>query len=213
MSGMREYTVQQGETLEAIVAREGNGITLQQVRDEPANAALFSARQENQLRPGDIVRFPDPDSELTMQTVATGMRHEFVIKAPKRKLRFRVCIKGGEPYLNAEYDLDVEGEKIHGSTDQEGFIDEVIPSIARKAKLTIDGQERELQVGALDPIHTKTGIQARLNNLGYPLGKVDGIFGPKTIRAIKAFQHNNDLEVDGEVGTNTRAKLLERYGC
>jgi hypothetical protein len=78
---MREYTVQQGETLEAIVAREGQGISLQAVRDEPANATLLSTRKEDQLRPGDIVRFPDEEGDPPLQVIATGMQHQFVIKS------------------------------------------------------------------------------------------------------------------------------------
>lgn len=210
---MREYTVQQGETLEAIVAREGQGISLQAVRDEPANAALLSARQEDQLRPGDIVRFPDEEGDPPLQVIATGMQHEFVIKSPKRRIRFRVCVKGGEPYCGVPYKLDVEGEQFEGTTDDAGFLEQEIPGISRKGKLTIDEQERELHLGALDPPHTKTGIQARLNNLGYALGAVDGIFGPKTIRAVKAFQYNNKLKVDGEAGPITRDKLVELHGC
>jgi len=210
---MREYTVEQGETLEAIVAREGQGVTLQEVRDEPANAALLSARREDQLRPGDIVRFPDPNQDPPMQVVSTGVLHQFVVKSVPRKFRLRVCVKGGEPYRGVDYQLDVEGQQYEGTTDDEGFLEQEIPGPSRKGKLVIDEQERELHLGALDPIHTKTGIQARLNNLGYALGAVDGIFGRRTITAIKGFQYNNGLKVDGVAGPNTREKLLERHGC
>ena len=37
--------------------------------------------------------------------------------------------------------------------------------------------------------------------------KADGIFGPITEEAIKAFQRTNGLEVDGIVGANTLSKL------
>ncbi len=210
---MREYTVQQGETLLAIVAREGQGISLQAVRDEPANAALLSARLEDQLRPGDIVRFPVESGEPPLQPIATGMQHQFVVKSARRRIRLRICVKGGEPYRGVKYALEVEGGQYPGTTDGDGFLEQEIPGASRKGKLTIDDQERELLLGALDPIHTKTGIQARLSNLGYALGPVDGKFGPKTIRAIKAFQYNNKLKVDGEAGPITRDKLAELHGC
>jgi hypothetical protein len=49
-------------------------------------------------------------------------------------------------------------------------------------------------------------LQARLNALGANL-KVDGIFGPKTLAAVKAFQRSHGLVVDGLVGPKTTAAL------
>ncbi len=51
-------------------------------------------------------------------------------------------------------------------------------------------------------------LQARLNALGFkPALKVDGIFGPKTLAAVKAFQQSHGLKVDGLVGPKTTAAL------
>jgi peptidoglycan hydrolase-like protein with peptidoglycan-binding domain len=50
-------------------------------------------------------------------------------------------------------------------------------------------------------------LQERLNALGYNCGKVDGIFGPKTLTAVKAFQKAKHLTVDGIVGPKTWAAL------
>ena len=43
-------------------------------------------------------------------------------------------------------------------------------------------------------------LQARLNTLGFDSGKVDGIFGPDTERAVAEFQNNRHLAEDGKVG-------------
>lgn len=51
-------------------------------------------------------------------------------------------------------------------------------------------------------------LQILLNGLGYDCGKVDGDFGTKTEKAVKAFQKANGLDDDGEVGKNTWEKLL-----
>jgi len=49
-------------------------------------------------------------------------------------------------------------------------------------------------------------LQGMLNNFGYNL-KVDGVFGPKTLAAVKSFQSKNGLKADGVVGLKTYEKL------
>ena len=50
-------------------------------------------------------------------------------------------------------------------------------------------------------------IQTKLKNWGYYTGEIDGIFGSKTLQAVKDFQANNGLTVDGIVGEQTLAAL------
>ena len=50
-------------------------------------------------------------------------------------------------------------------------------------------------------------IQRRLKNWGYYNGAVDGILGPQSIKAIKAFQKKYGLVQDGIVGPKTAAKM------
>jgi len=66
----------------------------------------------------------------------------------------------------------------------------------------------------LPPVKYLTGVQARLNNLGYGAGPVDGINGPRTKSAVKRFQQlTPPLRVDQIPGPNTQARLLEAHGC
>lgn len=50
-------------------------------------------------------------------------------------------------------------------------------------------------------------IQKRLKELGYYKGNIDGIIGPQSLRAIKNFQRDYGLVVDGIVGKNTLKAL------
>lgn len=52
-----------------------------------------------------------------------------------------------------------------------------------------------------------TNIQTRLKNWGYYTGNIDGVYGSKTVSAVKRFQQNNGLTADGIAGTQTLAKM------
>lgn len=50
-------------------------------------------------------------------------------------------------------------------------------------------------------------LQMRLGSLGFNAGRVDGIFGPATQRALREFQRNVDIVVDGVCARDTMAHL------
>ncbi|MCI8369635.1 MAG: spore cortex-lytic enzyme [Clostridia bacterium] len=50
-------------------------------------------------------------------------------------------------------------------------------------------------------------LQRRLKQWGYYSGSVDGIYGSKTVEAVKKFQRKNGLTVDGVAGISTYAAL------
>ncbi len=50
-------------------------------------------------------------------------------------------------------------------------------------------------------------LQRDLNALGFDAGRVDGIFGPVTLRALLDFQENRDMAADGIVGPDVVAEL------
>jgi N-acetylmuramoyl-L-alanine amidase len=51
-------------------------------------------------------------------------------------------------------------------------------------------------------------LQQRLCSLGFDTGRVDGIFGDATVRALGEFQRNAGLPVDGIVGGATLLELM-----
>lgn len=50
-------------------------------------------------------------------------------------------------------------------------------------------------------------VQRRLYELAYNPGPIDGVFGPRTESAVRAFQRDSRLVPDGIVGPRTRANL------
>jgi hypothetical protein len=56
-------------------------------------------------------------------------------------------------------------------------------------------------------LRTTIGLQAALTRLGYNVGAIDGIAGPRTSAAVAAFQRDCGLTVDGIYGPRTLAAL------
>ena len=52
-----------------------------------------------------------------------------------------------------------------------------------------------------------TQIQTKLKNWGYYTGSVDGIYGSRTVAAVKSFQRKNGLTADGIAGKQTLAAM------
>ena len=70
------------------------------------------------------------------------------------------------------------------------------------------GGERELTAPKLSPDRLQ-----RLIQLGYlPAGEDDGKFGRKTENAVRKFQKDQGIEVDGIAGTQTFVRLNEVLG-
>jgi N-acetylmuramoyl-L-alanine amidase len=135
-----------------------------------------------------------------------------------------VVIKDGErPVDSAPYDLILcSGEMISGTTGPDGLVECPIPANLEQAVLDVMITRNEsqsvlqrwtLRLGHLDPVDTVSGIQARLNNLGFDCGEVDGVAGPKTEASVRHFQKWAALEIDGIAGPKTQNKLKQEHGC
>lgn len=72
--------------------------------------------------------------------------------------------------------------------------------------LTLDEAEAAV-VKQGDSGSTVKQIQTKLKSWGYYTGTVDGIFGSKTLAAVKYFQRVNGLYADGIVGAKTAAAM------
>ncbi len=61
--------------------------------------------------------------------------------------------------------------------------------------------------GRID-LATTEGVQQALSFLGHDPGAVDGLDGPNTRAALKAFQAAVGIDADGLIGPNSRRALL-----
>lgn len=52
-------------------------------------------------------------------------------------------------------------------------------------------------------------LQARLKHIGYYHGKIDGVFGWGTYWALRNFQYEFGMEIDGIAGAKTKEKLVK----
>lgn len=209
------HIVQQGECLNSIAHKYGFA-DYKKIYEHGDNADFKQARPDpNLIFPGD--RLVIPDKVAKAFSCATGQTHRFVVKQPKRKLQLKLLDSAGEPIADIPYTLVVGDQTLEGTTSGDGKIEHDIPIREKKAKLSMNGTERTLLIGYLNPLEDTedegvSGVQSRLKNLGYPVGAVTGKMNPDTRAAIRAFQHDREMTVDGEIGDALIAQLKKEYG-
>ena len=209
------HVVKQGECLSAIARKHGFP-DFTTIYNHPENAAFKKKRKDpNVIHPGD--RIVIPDKALKTVECATGATHVFTGKVPRRKLELRMQDASGDPIADVPYVLLVGEKKLEGTTSSDGLIQHDLPWDAASATLEMNGVERTLRIGDLNPMADTddrgvTGVQSRLQNLGYSPGRVDGIHGKRTTAAIKSFQSDHAMTVDGLVTDALISRLREVHG-
>jgi hypothetical protein len=212
--GDGEYVVDQGECLSSIAYE--NGFLPETIWNDPGNASLKAGRKDpNVLLPGDKLHIPSP--RVREESCATDNQHQFVLKGVREVLRVVLLDSDGNPRSSLRYTIKIKGQRPKsGTTGGDGIVEAPILPNAREGELIVhskDGTEKyELDLGAIDPVSTVSGVQARLNNLGFLCGKVDDILGPKTGNALRKFQDSRNLPATGELDDATRNALLSEHG-
>ena len=215
------HVIEQGEHLSQLAAQYGFRDYLT-IWDHPNNAALKDKRQNpNVLFPGDSVFIPDKEKKSVSRP--TGDRHRFQLK--KQPLMLRVVIRDfdREPLANAKCTIQIDGQEKELTTDGQGRISLPIPKDAEAGLLVCDHPllpfpvRTPIKIGHLDPVVEVSGQKARLNNLGYFAGPVEGKSEEENeamfLSAVEEFQCDNGLVVDGKCGPNTQAKLKQVHDC
>jgi N-acetylmuramoyl-L-alanine amidase len=205
-----DYQVRQGDCMNSIAFEYG--FFWETLWNHASNGELKQKRKDpNVLMEGDVVHIPDraPKEE----SGATEQRHRFRRKGVPITFRVRL-LQYDEPIADATYTLDVDGRIYKGRSDGDGIIEEFIQPDARSAHLLLDEQKLEysFNLGHLDPADTVAGAQARLNNLGHDCGAVDGVLGPRTEAALRAFQSKHEVTVTGTLNAETIDCLKKVHG-
>lgn len=205
------YQVKEGDCISSIAFEYG--FFPDTIWSHSNNATLKEKRKDpNVLMQGDVVFVPD--KRLKEVSEATNQVHKFRVKNCPAKLSLRLLFNG-EPRRSEAYTLDIDGNITNGATDSDGNIKISIPPNAKRGKLVVGTNERKmeynLKLGQLDPIDKISGVQSRLNNLGFNCGRVDGVLNPETKEALQAFQVSVGLPPTGELDAATKAKMYENY--
>ncbi len=91
----------------------------------------------------------------------------------------------------------------------------MVLALALTLFVSLPTQSAESESDALEAVVLKKGssgstvrtVQTKLKNWGYYQGNIDGIYGSKTVEAVKYFQRRNGLTADGIVGAKTAAAM------
>jgi N-acetylmuramoyl-L-alanine amidase len=206
---MKRITVKKDDTI-ASIAR-AHGLFVATVWDHPDNTELREKRGDpNILMEGDEVAVPE--RRKRREKVPSGQKTSFKRLGIPEKLRIRFVDREEEARANLPFTVDFGRQTVEGTTDADGMLEATIPVGATRARIEIEGERYDVEVGALDPIDTDSGLQARLNNLGFDCGDVDGEVGDRTAIALAEFQRAHTLEVTGEADSATVDKLREILG-
>jgi len=204
------HIVRQGDSIISLSKRYG--IPADKILNHPDNRFLLPRkRNASILFPGD--RITIPDKEMKEVNGETEQRHRFRCSTRTTWLKLKI-FKEGEPRANEPYHLIVEGKDFRGNLDSEGRLEVKIPADARQAILRLSEEEEEIsiRIGNLDPIDEVSGIQERLNNLGFYCGPENNFIGPSTEVAIALFQAEHGLEQTGQIDEPTKRKIEEIHG-
>jgi peptidoglycan hydrolase-like protein with peptidoglycan-binding domain len=128
------------------------------------------------------------------------------------KLIIRLLDSDDNPRPGVAYVLKVGGRVYKDKTDSTGILSHRVPDGSTTGTLTFEDQDVTLNIGALPAPGTIAGLQTRLNNMGYPCGAAGGTMNDKTEQAIRRFQNQHKVTVDGKASTPTMDKAKEVYG-
>jgi len=211
------HTVVQGECLSSIAYNYGFG-DWHIIYDDSHNADFKAKRPNpNLIYPGDELYIPDVKPRD--DNCQTDANHRFQLLTQPTYVNLRIQDMADKAISNAKYILSFDKAKLHGKTDGDGWVKHKIFPTTELGTLQVwpnpDDHETsfkwDVKLGHLDPLDTTSGVKARLNNLGYDCGDIDSTEDDAYDQAVRQFQQDRGLQVDGIVGPQTRNKLKQEH--
>jgi len=214
------HIVQQGESVSSI-ARKYGFPDWQALFDHPDNVDF------KQLRPNPDIIYPAdkiaiPDISDARFKAKLNQKQVFRTQVKKDIVKLKVGAIGGVVWADRKVELEVDDIFIESKTDSEGIAEFKLPKQCSDQailhvftlKETIKATYRiEVKLGHLDPVSEMIGQQARLTALGFDCGSLTHAVTKQYEKALMAFQHEYELDVDGICGPNTQKTLEKEYGC
>jgi hypothetical protein len=172
-----------------------------------------------------------PEKATKEKPKGTEATHKFTAATKALYIAVRVLAEDFTALKDQDYVLTIPGAspafERKGKLDGKGQLQEKIPPDTTKAMLTVTlpapaqgtdkdlkgkgGMSWELLIGALNPILEKapdeacvSGVQQRLNNLGFLCGAISGVLDDTTKNQLKAFQ--TKYKIDPAEGASDTAK-------
>lgn len=168
--------------------------------------------------PGDQIFIPDL-REKSMPC-ATAKRTTFRRRGVPIKVAFTIADQTGEPFVGKIYKLTVGAAEFNGRTDDAGHLKHWVATSEKLGRLVVqmdtpnlpETLEWILDIGQLPPYKTKSGMQLRLNNLGYAASADDQNSEQAIASALRQFQRDHDLPETGNNDDATLNALRDAHG-
>ncbi|GAC19604.1 peptidoglycan-binding domain-containing protein [Paraglaciecola arctica] len=226
----KTHKVQSGEWLSKICHELGRDPKT--VWDDGGNTELKSTRPNpNLLSQDDSLFVPEPITKKV--SIASDKRHKF-IKKGKATVHIKLKLQHFKAKAFEEkYSLEIGGVTIEG-TATGGVIEADVPILSHVGTLTFPDSNLNIKIrlGDLSEVEPYSnsksnikGVQARLTNMAFNVGPVDGDLGPLTDNGVNNFQSwaiNNSpanglssgelSAVDSIIGSLTAGSLKKVHG-
>lgn len=204
------HVVRQGDYLQRIAHRFG--FDPESIWTHAKNAALKEAREHgDQLLPGDMLWVPRAAPEP--QPVHPCRSNRFEVMVPTVHLR-QTFIVDGEPLAEKACHISGAGPAYDDVSDGEGGIDIAVPVYAESVTIVFEnGCHFLVNIGHLDPVDTRTGVEQRLRHLAF-LSDPEAacVDDEEYAAALTAFQAMHELETTGVLDEATIKTLKEIHG-